>query len=198
MIYLLGQAEFLQSRTWEPDAIPEGYEHMATASASKKIETTKTVFDLDAKGEVTLKKIGETVPVTSMDEFVSRMHNDAAAILKFANIALEKYEAETLADNPAVAWQVVEEGENGEETLAPFTGTILDDKKQASLNATVIQMAKMLFGYAKQMVSPKDGATDAEKDAAVAENRAAKAAAKASALALILSNPAAVEGLKKA
>jgi hypothetical protein len=186
VVFLESQIGYSQSEYWEFDVPSEGHD-MSAPTTITKIETTKTVFDLDAKGEVTLRKVGEFAPVTSMDEFVSRMKNDAAAILGIVNGGLAKYEESTLADNTAVAWQVVEEGENGEETLSPFAGTILDDAKQKSLNATVIQMAKMLFGYAKSMV-----ADDVEK------NRAAKAAAKASALALILSNPAAVEGLKKA
>jgi hypothetical protein len=151
----------------------------------KVISVRKNVFDLDSKSDVLVAKIGDFEPVTTMEEFVSRLGNNAAAILQIVNDGLEKYTENQLAasDTP---WQLVEEDENGNETLSAFSGTLISEEKSKSLNATVINLAKAIFGYAKQMVPG-----DAEK------NREAKKAAKAQAMAMILSNPAAIEGLKK-
>ena len=157
-----------------------------TDVANKAIEITKSVFDLDSKGEVTVRKVGDFTPVSTMEEFVSRMGNNAAGILAIVNDGLEKYTEKQLASDDSIAWQLVEEDESGNEVLSPFSGTLLTPEKSKGLNATVVNMAKVIFGYAKTMV-----AGDVEA------NRKAKAAAKASALAMILSNPAAIEGLKK-
>jgi len=166
-----------------PQASPDS---QASNQAIKSIEITKSVFDLDSKADVTVRKVGDFTPVSTMEEFVSRMSNNAAAILQIVNDGLESYTREQLASDEKVAWQLVEEDDNGNETLAPFTGTLLSAEKSKSLNATVMQFAKLLFGYAKQMV-PGD----------VEANRKAKAGAKSQALAMILSNPAAIENLKK-
>lgn len=159
---------------------------MSTPNGNKTIEVVKSVFDLDSKGDVTVKKIGTFAPVATMEEFTSRLGNDASKILQIVNDGLEKYTESALLADSNVPWQLVDENEDGTETLTPFTGTLLSAEKSKSLNATVINFAKLMFGYAKNMVQ---GDADA--------NRAAKKAAKDQALALILSNPAAVENLKK-
>src|SRR6516165_2891554 len=146
----------------------------ASEQANKEIEVTKSVFDLDSKSDVTVRKVGDFTPVSTMEEFVSRMSNNAAAILAIVNDGLEAYTLSQLASDEKVAWQLVEEDDNGNETLAPFTGTLLSAEKSKCLNATVMQFAKLLFGYAKQMV-PGD----------VEANRKAKAGAKSQALAMI-------------
>lgn len=151
----------------------------------KTLEVTKSVFDLDSKDYVTLKKIGEFAPVTSMAEFTERLGNDAKAILEIVNDGLEEYSRKQLAAN-AEPWKLVEEAEDGSESLSDFTGTPISAEKSKLLSATVINLAKTLFGYAKNMVP-----NNAD------ENRKAKKAAKDQALAMLLSNPAAVEGLKK-
>ena len=155
-------------------------------TTSKKLEVRKSVFDLDSKGEVTVVKIGEFSPVSTMEEFVSRLSNNAAAILQIVNDGLEKYTENQITSDAAVPWQLVEEDETGAETFAPFTGTLISAEKSKQLGATVINIAKLMFSYAKQMVP-----------GSVEENRKAKAAAKQSALEMILSNPAAVESLRK-
>ena len=155
-------------------------------AGSVALEVTKVVFDLDSKGEVTVRKVGEFTPVENMEQFVQRLNSDAGLILRLANKALENYTEDQLSANNSVPWQQVEEDENGNETLVPFSGTLLSPEKSKGLNATVINLAKVIFGYAKNMI-PTD---------AVA-NRDAKKAAKQSALNMILSNPAAIEGLRK-
>ena len=155
-------------------------------SGNVPLEVTKVVFDLDSKGEVTVRKVGDFTPVENMEQFVQRLNSDAALILKLANKALENYTEDQLSADTNVPWQQVEEDENGNETLVPFSGTLLSPEKSKGLNATVINLAKVIFGYAKQMV-PGD----------VNANREAKKAAKQSALNMILSNPAAIEGLRK-
>ena len=155
-------------------------------SAHKSLEVRKEVFDLDSKANVIVVKTGDFEPVTTMAQFTERLGNDASKILSIINDGLEKYTESQLASDTSVAWQIVDEDESGNEVLAPFTGTLLSAKKSAGLNATVINLAKLMFGYAKQMVPG-----DAEK------NRTAKKAAKESALNMILSNPAAIEGLKR-
>src|ERR1017187_3363204 len=157
-----------------------------TSEGHKALEVRKEVFDLDSKANVIVVKTGDFEPVTTMAQFTERLGNDASKILSIINDGLEKYTESQLASDTSVAWQIVDEDESGNEVLAPFTGTLLSAKKSAGLNATVNNLAKLMFGYAKQMVPG-----DAEK------NRTAKKAAKESALNMILSNPAAIEGLKR-
>lgn len=154
-------------------------------NGNKTLEVSKVVFDLDSKDYVTLKKAGEFQPVTSMAEFTERLNNDASAILAIVNDGLEEYSKKQLAENPE-PWKLVEEDEEGNETLSEFKGTPISAEKSKLLSATVINLAKTLFGYAKNMVPG-----NAE------ENRKAKKGAKDQALAMLLSNPAAIEGLKK-
>ncbi len=165
---------------------------MATAQTTPQTEAQTITayqrgFDLDSMQEVTLRKDGTCEPITSAQDFVTRLDNKADLILRLMNEAYKGYAQENLASDSSVAWQLVDEDdETGLEVLAPFTGNLISGDKAKSLKATVINFAKLLFGYSKNMVP---GNAD--------ENRKAKASAKASALAAILSNPAAVEGLKK-
>lgn len=153
-----------------------------TTQTSKEIRTTKSVFDLDSKSEVTVVKIGQFTPVANMQEFVSRLGNDAAKILTIVNDGLENHERTQLATDESKPWQVEDENETtGEKTLAPFSGTLLSEDRSKQLAVNVLSMAKMLFGYAKDMVG----------------GREAKAAAKAKAQEMLLSNPAVIEALKK-
>jgi hypothetical protein len=143
-------------------------------------------FDLKSQGEVTLRKVGDFTPINDAGEFVNRLGGDSALILQLMNKALVIHTQEQLAGDPNVPWQLVEEDEEtGVETLVPFDGSLIDGEKAKALKPTVIQIAKLIFGYAKNMV-PGD------KEA----NSVAKKAAKDKALASILNNPAMVEGLK--
>ncbi len=163
---------------------PIGDKIMAAPSTSKTIEVSKNVFDLTSKEYVTLKKTGEFVPVTTMQEFTERLGNDAGLILELANKALEVHAEKAIEQNDS-PWLQVDEAEDGTETLVPFDGQALSAEKAKTLQASVIQFAKLLFGYSKNMVA-------GNKE----ENRKAKAAAKDQALAAILSAPGAIERLK--
>ncbi len=156
---------------------------MSTPTAEKTITVTQKIFDLDSKDYVELTKTGPLVPVTTMQEFTDRLGNDATRILEFANRAVEEYEKEQLEKNESIPW--MQPDEEDEEKLVPFTGQPLSAEKGKTLQASVIQFAKLLFGYSKNMV-PGDKKANAD----------AKRAAKDQALAAILSAPGAIERLK--
>ncbi len=150
-----------------------------------KLETVKYVFDLDSKETVKLVKQGDFAPVTSVDEFVSRLGNDAAAILSVINGGLAKFEESKLASDESKPWMLEDEDdESGEVTLTEYKGTPISAEKGKQLAATVINIAKLMFGYSKKMADNQE------------ENQKAKKAAKAKALEVILSNPASLEALK--
>jgi hypothetical protein len=161
---------------------------MATSQTTPqvtKLETSKWVFDLDSKETVKLVKEGDFSPVSSVEEFTARLGNDATAILAVVNEGLAKYEESKLASDESKPWLLVDEDdETGEETKTEYKGTPISAEKGKQLAATVINIAKLMFGYSKKM---------AEK---IEDNRKAKAEAKAKALEVILSNPASVEALK--
>lgn len=167
-----------------------------TQPEAVEIRIPRTQFDLDSKGEVSLVKIGKFQPVATMEEFVARLGNDSNAILNIVNDGLEEYSRKALLSDSSIPWyKLTEEGDvevDAEKNPVPFTGTLLTEEKSKQFFATVLNMAKMMFGYPDQKL-PK-GATKAEQDA----NRELKNKAKAQAQDLILSNPAAVEALKKA
>lgn len=148
----------------------------------KEIRVGKTVFDLDSRGEVDVVKVGTFTPVATMHEFTARLGNDSAKILAVVNDGLEAYEREQIAANNELPWSIEDE----EGKLTPFSGTLLSEEKSKQLSANVLSMAKMLFGYAKDMVTG-----DATK------NREAKREAKAKAAEMLLANPAVIEALKK-
>jgi hypothetical protein len=148
-----------------------------TPSEAKPIKVQKSVFDLDSKEDVTLQKVGNCPPVATMHELNERLAHDSATILWVMNKGLEAHFRETLEADETVPWQLLD----GEGNLVPFSGTTLSEEKSAQLAANVLSMAKMLFGYSKDMVGGKD----------------AKRKAKDDAQAMLLSNPAVIEALKK-
>ncbi len=158
---------------------------MSAPTTVKQITSDKNVFDLSTKKYVTITKQGEFQPVTTMAEFTERLGNNASLILELANKALEVHAADALEADESKPWMVTDEAEDGTETLVPFEGQALSAEKAKTLQASVIQFAKLLFGYAKTMVPG-----DKEK------NIEAKNAAKDQALAVILSAPGAIERLK--
>ncbi len=161
----------------------EAKNQMSAPTTEKTITVTQKVFDLDTKEYVELTKVGTLVPVTTMAEFTERLGNRADLILELANKALAVYEEERLAADGSVKW--MQPDEDDEEKLVEFTGNPLSAEKGKTLQASVIQFAKLLFGYSKSMV-PGDKKANAE----------AKKAAKEQALAAILSAPGAIERLK--
>ncbi len=153
---------------------------MATSQTvlTTQISTDSVAFDLESMQEVTLRKVGSVEPVATMEEFVSRMGNNAEAILEIVNDGLVKYTERNLASDKNIPWQLVDEDEAGAETLVPFSGALINPEVEAGFKKTVTDWAKMLFGY-KKSLAPE-----------------LKRAAKDSARKMLLSNPAVVEGLR--
>ena len=153
---------------------------------TQEIKVYRNVFDLDSKDDVSVVKVGTFTPVASMQEFVSHLKNDAGLILRLCNRALAAYAEEQLAADPNVPYMQEQVDETtGVVAYEPFSGTLLSEEKSKQLNANVVTMAKLLFGYDKTM--------DADKT----KNRDLKKEAKGKALDMILSNPAVIEVLKK-
>ncbi len=158
------------------------------------LKVDKEVLDLDSKGYVTLvKEVPEPSPITTMEEFVSKLGNDAQTILKYANVAFLQFFKDNLASNPDVPWMLP--GDEDEPSV-PWNGTPINPEKEKGFELSVITVAKAMFGYSKSMVEIPENGTKEEKAAAVEANRAAKKAAKDSARTFLLSNPAALTMLK--
>lgn len=158
-----------------------------TDSNVKEIRTrVKSVFDLDSKDYVSVFKTGSFAPVGTMEDFVSRLGNDSALILKVVNEGLEEY-AKRQLENSDVAYST--ETEDGK--IEAFSGTPISEEKSAQLSATVLNIAKMMFGFPDLPRGTKMTADEAKA------NREAKAKAKQAAIDFVLSNPAAVEALRK-
>jgi len=157
------------------------------ANAVKEIRTrVKSVFDLDSKDYASLFKVGTFAPVATMEDFVSRLGNDSALILQVVNEGLEEY-AKRQLENSDVSYST--ETEDGK--VETFTGTPISEEKSAQLSATVLNIAKMMFGFPDL---PRGTKMTAEEQKA---NREKKSAAKQAAIDFVLSNPAAVEALRK-
>ncbi len=146
-----------------------------TPTGVKPLEVSRSVFDLDSKDDVTVVKIGSFTPVSTMAEFTARLGNDAAKILSVVNEGLEAYDREVLANNDQ-PWQV--KAEDG--TLSNFSGTLLNEEGSKFFAASVLNFAKMVFKYSKDMAGGKE----------------AKRKAKEQAADVLLSNPATIEALK--
>lgn len=166
-----------------------------TPTTQTQIETRKSGLDLDSRSDVTLIKVAPWTPPTSMEDFVGRLQNNADLILKICTNGLKEYDQEQLAANSSIPWfQLNEEDEIiTDENKQPvvFSGTLLIGDKAKQFAATVLNLAKMMFGYPADKLAK--GASKAEQDA----NRLAKQTAKDAATNFVLSNPAAVEALKK-
>ena len=139
----------------------------------KQSPLTRSVYNLDDMEEVTLvKSVPDFVPVTSTQEALHRLGNDAKAFLQVINDGLKDQERESVAGNSEIPW--MEESEDGTQTA--FTGTPADGKKVKTL---ILTLAKTIFGYG-------------DKSQPIEQKRAAKA----SALAMIQSNEQIKSGLK--
>ena len=140
--------------------------------ADTKLKVQRTVFDLDAFEEVLLVKEVDFAPVSSTEEALSRLGNNAEKFLSIINEGLEA-EARRIAGDLGTDWRTFDEDGN---VNGIFEGTVADSK---SVNNLVLTLAKTTFGYSK----------DASKET--------KKAAKASAMALIASTDVIKEGLRK-
>lgn len=156
-------------------------------NGTKQIKINRSVFDLDSKSEVEVVKSGTFTPVANMQEFVERLGNDSSKILEIVNDGLEEYAKKQLADDSAIAYMVADE----EGTLVPFEGTLIGEEATKRLQNSVLQIAKMTFGYPEV---PRGTKQTAEQMVAT---RAKKVEAKNGALEMLLANPAVVESLKK-
>lgn len=143
-----------------------------------RIEKT---FDLDSKETVEVFKVGTFVPVSDAKQAMERINHNTEAFLEILNDGLQEHFKRQLAADATQPYFV--EDEEGNKTQ--FAGTLISEDKSKQLSANVLNMAKMLFGYAKNMVP---GSPDA--------NRKAKAEAKEKAQTMLLSNPVVIEALK--
>lgn len=139
-----------------------------------QIRSTQKVFDVASKEFVDIVKIAPKRSVTNMEQFVTLMNNDATAILAIINDGLESYDQKALAKQTDVP--VYAESEDG--TLEPFSGEVLPEAATAKLKASVLALAKNMYGFAKSQ-KPEQ-----------------KKAAKENALNMILSAPGSIDLLK--
>lgn len=163
-----------KSRPNASEAASVGVKKMSTPNAVSNIEEIPLqmgIFDLDSMDEVLLKKFVPFTPVTDTKTALERLGNDSAKFLEVINEGLRQHARETAKTDTSIAWQVEDEEGN----LSPFSGTVADAK---TVNGLILNMAKSVFGYAKDMT------------------RDAKKAAKESAMYLIRSTPAIRDGLK--
>ena len=154
---------------------------------NSELVVRKEVFDLDSKKDQIVVKRGKFTPVSDMQDFLNRLNNDSAAVLAVVNDGLRNHEEKKLESDKSVAWEIVSEDENGDEIYSPVPESFapISEARKKDLKASIISFAKLLFGYERTMVKGDDAA-----------NAAAKKKAKDDALAMIMSNPAAVEKLK--
>lgn len=138
------------------------------------LEATQSVFDLDTKSDVTLFKQVNFTPATDTQEALSRVGNDASTFMKIVNAGLRTFTLDQAKEDTSIPWTAKDDEGNP----VPFSGTTISEEKSKQLDANVLNMAKMLFGY--------------EKGKAKEEKRVAKEKA----LAMLLDNPAVIEGLR--
>ena len=143
------------------------------------LNVTQTVFDLDRKDDVTVFKSVTFTPVDSTKEALERVGNDSAKFLEIVNAGLADYTREQAKTDSSQPW-MEKDGEEEKE----FSGTLISEEKSKQLAANVLNMAKMVFGYQKEMSADK------------AESKKLKAAAKDKAQDMLLGNPAVVASLK--
>ena len=141
--------------------------------AAETLRIQRKQFDLDSKEDVILIKEVTFEPVTSNQEALARVGNDAKKFLEIVNQGLKDFTRDQAASDSS-PWLI--EDEEGEKTV--YTGTPISEEKSKQLAINVLNMAKMLFGYNKKM-DPKS-----------------KSEAKEKAQAMLLSNPVVVESLK--
>lgn len=144
---------------------------MSTPNGTMELPIQNTVFDLDSMDEVTLVKTVHFTPATSVEAALAVVGNDSAKFLEIINEGLKNHTRETAKEDVSIPWMV--EDEEGNKT--PFTGAPADSAK---VNGLILNMAKSVFGYSKDMA------------------RDAKRAAKESAMGLIRNTPAIRDGLK--
>ena len=141
--------------------------------AAETLRIQRKQFDLDSKEDVILIKEVPFEPVTSNQEALARVGNDAKKFLEIVNQGLKDFTRDQAANDSSPWFLEDEEGEKSE-----YTGTPISEEKSKQLAINVLNMAKMLFGYSKKM-KPEE-----------------KKAAKEKAQTMLLNNPVVVESLK--
>jgi hypothetical protein len=162
------------------------------------VETTeirtrqKNVLDLESREFVPVLKIGSLTHVTTVQEAVDRLNNDSDLILRVINKGLEEWAKEQLESDTSVPYQMLDE--EGNPQPAPTSLLVFgSEDKEKSFGATILNLAKMMFGYP----DVQRGAASKLSADELKALRATKVAAKQQAVDFVLSNPAAVEALKK-
>lgn len=146
---------------------------MASPTAAETLTVQRTITDLATFAEVTVRKESTFVPADSVQSALARLGNDNAKLMKAINEGLKAEERRQLGDTPG-DWLVVDE--DGKTTDQPFQGIQADNVK---VNLFVLQMAKTVYSYNKDMTAEQ------------------KTAAKAAAIEMIKSTPVIFEGMKK-
>lgn len=166
---------------------PETKTETQSPKGGRPIVITDRIFDLISKDEVVVQKTGTHEPVKDMEDFVRRLGNDSKLILELCDQAIENYEEKQLRADVSKPWQTLDDEGN---VVGDFEGQPIAENKVDSFQKTVLQIAKMQFGYPDGRL-PKT-ATKAERDAA----KATKIAARDAAISFLLSLPQTVEALK--
>jgi hypothetical protein len=149
---------------------PKGNKMTPTTAKTEKV--TSSVFDLDSMSDVMLYKEIEFAPVTSTQEALAKVGNDAAKFLAIINSGLRDHVRESAKSDSNIPWmQEVEDGDP-----VQFAGTPADSK---AVNSLVLTLAKTIFGYSKDAPPEK------------------KKAAKESAFSMIAANEDIRKGLKE-
>lgn len=134
---------------------------MATPNGVVELRRQQEGLDLNTFEEVMLVKVGQFVPVSTLEEAKHRVGGDTAKFLEIINEGLEAEAGRKLKDDVSIPWQM--EDEDG--TLTPFAGKLADRKTVGGL---ILSIAKSVFGYAKGMKpedkkAAKDGAREVIK-----------------------------------
>lgn len=138
----------------------------------------KPVFDLGSFEDVTLVKAFEFMPPADVNEALTRLGGDTAALMAVITSGMLDSYKSTLRKT-SDGWHTYEEDADGEPTEkinGEFQGQVADSKK---VNTLKLSLAKSVFGFEKGMTKEQ------------------KRAAKESAVDMIRNTPAIREGLAK-
>lgn len=131
---------------------------MATPSEVVELKRQKTGTDLNTFDDVTLIKVGQFVPVKTLEEAKHRVGGDTEKFISIINEGLEAEAGRNLVNDPSVVWQVEDE----EGTLSPFSGLLADGK---TVGVLILNLAKSVFGYKKEATKEeKRAAKESAKD----------------------------------
>lgn len=160
--------------------------NMATATETNQTQNepkvptvTRKIFDLDKFTDIRIVQTVDFTPVTNVDEVLERLTNESDRFIKIVNDGLLEEAKREARRKPLESglWHTYTSDSNDNQVInGVYNGIAADLKK---VNATVLSLAKTIFGFNGDM----------SKD----QKRKAKADAKA----FIQSNETIREGLKK-